>query len=56
MKRTCLFLMGSCLGFLLVARPTLAGTYANIAIDDAYADWASIPGADYGSGRRCECS
>ena len=43
MKRTCLFLVGSCLAFLLVSRPTLAGTYANITIDDAYADWASIP-------------
>lgn len=43
MKRICLLLLGSCLASLLVARPTLAGTYANIAIDDAYADWTGIP-------------
>jgi hypothetical protein len=43
MNRRCLLVAGALLAALAIDRPTVAGTFANIVIDDSYADWAGIP-------------
>jgi hypothetical protein len=43
MKRRCLYLVAALLASLAMALPSLAGTFANVVIDDSYGDWAGVP-------------
>jgi hypothetical protein len=45
MKRCCLTLLGAMAASLAVAHAANAGTFANIVIDDSYADWTGVPEA-----------
>jgi hypothetical protein len=43
MNRCCLTLLAALAAVLCTSQSAMAGTFANIVIDDAYADWAGVP-------------
>ena len=46
MNRHCYLFLGGVLLAAMAARPGTAGTFANISVDDSYADWTGIPVLD----------